>query len=107
LVLISRPMSEYVDAFLIASAMSLLAGLSMGAWMGFTNYTIDVVDEVERPVYFVLTSVITLPLALLPFLSGLSANAWGFTHLFVISLCAAVLSFAISFGLKPNKKEPE
>lgn len=103
LVLISLPLSTLVDAFYLTAVMSFLTGLSMGAWMGFVNYTIDVVDENERPIYFVLTSLITLPLTLLPFLSGLSANAWGFTHLFAISLSAAALAFAISFKLAVRK----
>ena len=99
LVLTSLPLSSLVDAFYLAVMMSFLAGLSMGSWMGFVNYTIDVVDDNERPIYFVLTSVITLPLTLLPFLSGLSASAWGFTHLFIISLSAAAIAFIISLKL--------
>lgn len=100
LVLISLPLSNIFDAFYLAATMSFLAGLSMGAWMGFVNYTIEVVDDNERPIYFVLTSVITLPLALLPFLSGLSASAWGFTHLFIISLSASVIAFVLSLQLR-------
>jgi len=103
LVLISLPLSNIFDAFYLAATMSFLAGLSMGAWMGFVNYTIEVVDDNERPIYFVLTSVITLPLALLPFLSGLSANAWGFTHLFIVSLSAAVIAFILSLKLETVK----
>lgn len=99
LVLTSLPLSSLIDAFYLAVMMSFLAGLSMGSWMGFVNYTIDVVDDNERPIYFVLTSVITLPLTLLPFLSGLSASAWGFTHLFIISLSAAAIAFIISLKL--------
>lgn len=106
LVLISSPLSNYVDPFWLAAAMSLLTGLSMGAWMGFVNYTIDVTEEAERPIYFVLTSVITLPLTLLPFFSGLLADAWGFIPLFLISMGAAILAFIIALGLKPPFQPP-
>lgn len=99
-VLSSQSLAAIIDPFYLAATMSVMAGISMGAWMGFSNYTIDVVEESERPIYFVLTSVVTLPLAFLPFISGLSVNAWGFSHLFVISLCAAALSFLLSLKLK-------
>jgi len=103
LVLVSLPLSHLINAFYLSIIMSFLTGLCMGSWLGFVNYTIDVVEENERPIYFVLTSVVTLPLTFLPFVSGLSANVWGFTHLFLVSLSAASLAFTISLKLTAKK----
>lgn len=102
LVLLSLPLSNFISPFYLASTMSLLAGIGMGSWLGFVNYTIDITEENERPIYFVLTSVITLPLTILPFFSGLIANAWGFTPLFLTSSTAAAIGFFLSLKLKSN-----
>lgn len=89
-------------------SMTLLTGINMGSWMGFLNYTIDIVNEEERPIYLVLGNVITFPLTFLPYLAGFIADLWGFLPLFFISLLAASAGIVLSMRLKtPQIFSPE
>ena len=82
-------------------AMAILTGMAMGSWMGFVNYTMDVVGEEERPVYFVLTSVITFPFTFVPYLAGITADHWGFVPLFAAAGIFALVNTVLAAGLKP------
>ncbi len=84
-------------------SMCLLTGISMGSWMGFINYTIEIVDDEERPVYFVLTSIITFPFVFVPYFAGLIADFWGFIPLFAIVGVFGMINAALSMGLKPSE----
>ncbi|MGI6704755.1 MAG: MFS transporter [Clostridia bacterium] len=79
--------------------MTLLTGINMGSWMGFLNYTIDIVKEEERPIYLVLGNLTTFPLTFLPYLAGSIADRWGFLPLFLISLLAAAAGTVLSMRL--------
>ena len=68
--------------------------------MGYTNYTIDVVDEENRPAYFVLTSLITFPTTFLSYLAGVMADTLGFIPLFIISLGTSVIATGLALTLE-------
>lgn len=74
---------------LIVAAV-ILSGMNMIGWIGFINYTIDVVEESSRTVYIVMSNMLTLPLALLPYLTGFFAQRAGFAPLFLVSALAAM-----------------
>lgn len=75
-------------------------GLNMGSWLGFMNYTMDVVNEEERTIYLLLNSLITFPLTLLSYFAGILADQWGFIPLFAISGTSAIIAIYLSRRLK-------
>lgn len=67
----------------------LINGVNMAAWIGFVNYTIDIVPAEERTVYMLISNLMTFPFAFLAFLAGIIAQAFGYAPIFVISAIAA------------------
>ena len=78
----------------------LANGTNMGSWVGTFNYLIDIIDEQERTIYLLLSSVITFPLTGLAFLAGILADQTGFVPLFIISIVTACLGIYLARGLK-------
>ncbi len=78
----------------------LVNGISMGSWMGVANYTIDIVDEKDRPEYLLLNSLITFPLTILAFIAGIVADKVGFIPLFLISSSTAGIGIFLARKLK-------
>ena len=78
----------------------LANGINMGNWVGFINYTIDIVDEEERTIYLLINNLITFPFAFLPFLAGVIAQTFGYLPIFIISGLAASASLYLSRLLK-------
>ncbi|NLX70544.1 MAG: MFS transporter [Clostridiales bacterium] len=104
--LISLGIHRTVSPLVVLVPMCLLAGINKGSWMGYTNYTIDVVDEENRPAYFVLTSLITFPTTFLAYLVGVMADAFGFVPLFIIHLSTAIIATGLALTLKsPNDSD--
>jgi len=98
--LISIGLYGIIPPMLLLVPMCVLAGINKGAWMGYTNYTIDVVDEENRPAYFVLTSLITFPTTFLSYLAGVMADTLGFIPLFIISLGTSVIATGLALTLE-------
>lgn len=92
--------TNILSPFLFLWPMALLTGINKGAWLGFANYNIDILDEAERPNYLVLNSVISFPLTFLSYFAGLAVELWGFTPLFVFTIFAAIFSILLSLRLK-------
>lgn len=103
LALTSLGLNKFLSPLFILVPICILGGINKGAWMGYTNYTIDITDEEDRPAYFVLTSLITFPATFLPYLAGAIADTWGFVPLFIISMIAAVFSTYFALTLKNTK----
>ena len=94
-----------LSSMLLLGFITLLSGFSIGgSWLGFTNYTIDIIPETERPTYFVLTSIITFPFTLASYLAGVIIDVWGFAVLFIICICAAVINLPLCARLKSPKQ---
>lgn len=100
LALISLWLNRFIPPLFFLALMCLLGGTNKGAWIGYTNYTIDVTDEESRPVYFVLTSLMTFPTTFLPYAAGLLADTRGFIPLFIISMLAAFIAINLALTLK-------
>ncbi|MCM8900963.1 MFS transporter [Caldicoprobacter algeriensis] len=106
LALISLGLHKFIPPLFFLVPMCVLGGINKGAWMGYTNYTIDITDEENRPVYFVLTSLITFPTTFLPYIAGIIADAWGFIPLFIIGMAAASIAINLALALKtPHRIE--
>lgn len=86
-------------AFFLAAAAVVLTGINMTGWLGFTNYTIDVVDDESRPHCLLLANILAFPFSFLPFFAGNLAQRLGFLPLFTLSAAAALTIFAFSFTL--------
>ena len=82
----------------------LANGTNMGSWVGTFNYLIDIIDEEERTIYLLLSSVITFPLTGLAFLAGILADQTGFVPLFIISIVTACLGIFLARGLKSRRQ---
>jgi MFS family permease len=98
--LVSLGIYRIASPMLVLVPMCILAGINKGAWMGYTNYTIDVVDEENRPSYFVLTSLITFPTTFLPYLAGIMADTFGFVPLFIINIITSIAATGLALTLK-------
>lgn len=48
-----------------------IGGTLSGMWMGFTNYLLELVDDVDRPTYIGMMNTLTAPFTFLPVLGGL------------------------------------
>jgi MFS family permease len=100
LVILSHTFSSLSTPYTLLWGMCLLTGISVAAWIGYLNYTIDIADAGTRSTYLVMSSIITLPLAFLSFLSGLIADRIGLLPLFYIGAAASCIALLISFRLK-------
>ena len=80
----------------------LINGINMGSWLGFLNYTIDIVDEDERTIYLLISNLITFPFVFLPFLAGVIAEYFSYLPIFIISGLAALAAIAVSRLLKQS-----
>lgn len=80
----------------------IINGINMGSWLGFLNYTIDIVDEDERTIYLLISNLITFPFAFLAFLAGIIAQAFGYLPIFIISGLAAAAAIYQSSLLKSS-----
>lgn len=85
----------------------LANGMNMGSWVGFLNYTIDIVSEEDRTVYLLLSNLITFPLTILAFLAGIIADIAGFVPLFCISILSASTAVFLSRRLKSRRQLSE
>ncbi len=96
------------QAWYLLWPLILVNGMYMGSWVGFLNYTIDIVEEEERTVYLLLSNLITFPLSILSFLAGIFADWIGFLPLFGVSGLAALAGIFLSRRLQsPCDLPPE
>ena len=87
--------------------MVLINGVSMGSWIGFMNYAIDIVDEADRTVYLLLLNLITFPFTFLAFLAGLIAQYFGYLPIFVISALSSLIAIYFAAQLKFPANNPD
>ena len=92
--------SNITSAMLFLIIMVFIAGILLGNWLGFINYLLDIVTDIERPSYIALTSTILFPLTLLPFAGGIIADAFGFSTVFIIVAIFLSSALIMSFKLK-------
>lgn len=85
----------------------LINGINMAAWIGFVNYTIDIVHAEERTVYMLIGNLMTFPFVFLAFLAGIIAQAFGYAPIFVISALAAGMAVIRATRLKAPPLQPE
>ena len=85
----------------------LVNGINMAAWIGFVNYTIDIVHAEERTVYMLISNLMTFPFAFLPFFAGIVAQSFGYAPIFAISAIAASMAVIRATRLKAPESQAE
>lgn len=90
-----------ISLFVMLSLIQILIGHIANNWMGFSNYTLQVVSAEDRPKYLVFTGLVRLPLTIFPLMGGLIADKWGFWPLAVITVIAGL------FGIYNSHRMPK
>ena len=57
-----------------------------GMWMGFTNYLLELVEDVDRPTYVGMMNTLTAPFTFLPILGGVLIQVLSYEVLFGVTL---------------------
>ena len=73
----------------LSITMALISMNAVG-YIGFTQHMITLVDEQTRPQYFVLSSLVTAPFALGPYLAGIIVEHFGYLPVYIIMLAAGI-----------------
>lgn len=82
-------------------------GCTMASWIGFINYTIEIVKEEDRTVYLLLSNLITFPFSFLYLVAGIMAQYLGYLSIFIISALAAMTALLVSRKLPQIKFHKE
>jgi MFS family permease len=94
----STPVLALLSSLLISGGLGNLAifpylllfasigGTLSGMWMGFTNYLLELVDDVSRPTYIGMMNTLTAPFTFLPILGGLLIQTLSHETLFLCTL---------------------
>ncbi|HSL93952.1 MAG TPA: MFS transporter [Bacillota bacterium] len=82
-----------------------IGGTLSGMWMGFTNYLLELVDDVDRPTYIGMMNTLTAPFTFLPVLGGLIIQRVSHEALFICTL-AFVLAGSIMAYTLPEPRTP-
>lgn len=89
----------------LAVIMTMAAGLSAAAWIGFMNGIIDVTSGADRPVFMLMNSLITLPLAAVGLLGGQIIAHFGYVVFLGICCVFALLAILMGFRFYKNRKD--
>lgn len=65
---------------------STIGGSLNGMWMGFTNYLLELVEDVDRPTYVGMMNTLTAPFTFLPVLGGVLIQVLSYEVLFAATL---------------------
>lgn len=70
-----------------------------GMWMGFTNYLLELVEDVDRPTYVGMMNTLTAPFTFLPILGGVLIQVLSYELLFGVTLGVLVLGNIVASTL--------
>jgi MFS family permease len=88
-----------VTFFLIGMALN-------GAWIGPTNFVLEIVGEKERPAYVALMNTMGAPLVLLPILGGWVVRVTSYeTVLVIAAACTAISVVATAWLREPRETQ--
>lgn len=76
-----------------------IGGTLSGMWMGFTNYLLELVDDVDRPTYIGMMNTLTAPFTFLPLLGGLLIQSLSHEVLFATTLVFLLAGNLFAFAL--------
>ncbi|MGI6704699.1 MAG: MFS transporter [Clostridia bacterium] len=90
----------------ILSGISLAAGACQMAFLYNRNYLIDITDEENRAVYFVMNSTLLFPFSFISVICGAVADAFGFRPVFILGALATLVCLVVSKGLLSTDQLP-
>ncbi len=90
----------------ILSVISVAAGACQMAFLYNRNYLIDITDEENRAVYFVMNSTLLFPFSFISVVCGAVADAFGFRPVFIVGALATLVCLVVSKGLLSTDKLP-
>ena len=70
-----------------------------GMWMGFTNYLLELVEDVDRPTYVGMMNTLTAPFTFLPILGGVLIQVLSYEVLFGATLGVLLLGNIVASTL--------
>ncbi|MDP3486856.1 MAG: hypothetical protein Q8S19_02845, partial [Bacillota bacterium] len=76
-----------------------------GMWMGFTNYLLELVEDVDRPTYIGMMNTLTAPFTFLPILGGVFIQILSYEVLFGVTLGFLLLGNIVASTL-PEPRQP-
>lgn len=76
-----------------------------GAWIGFTNYLLELVPATRRPSYLGLLNTLAGPASLLPAAGGLVVDVVGYKVLFGLSALVLVVAGSRSLALREPRQD--
>jgi MFS family permease len=82
----------------------LLGALANGGWIGYTNFTLEVVEEKERPSYIGLLYSVSAPAVLVPVFGGWLVRAAGYLPTFVLAALFGALSLIATVWLREPRE---
>lgn len=85
---------------LFATIGSTLSGM----WMGFTNYLLELVEDVDRPTYVGMMNTLTAPFTFLPVLGGVLIQVLSYEVLFAATLAVIILGNMLASTLPEPRK---
>lgn len=88
----------------VIGTMVFANGINMNGWIGFINYTIDIVSEADRTVYLLLNNIVIFPFSFLAFFAGITAQYIGYMPVFLVSTLAAAT--AVFYAKKLQQVSP-
>jgi|GEM_PF-4826064 len=88
-----------VSGVAVALLLFVLVGISGGAWLGQTNYVMNVAPQQERPYYIATTNLNSVVISLLPMVGGLVSRVAPYTTVFVIVLACQVVGLLVALSL--------
>ena len=76
-------------AFVLVFVIQIFMGHIANDWVGFSNYTLLLIDEEERPEYLVFHALLKLPFSFISMLAGVVSAAFGYWPLAVVTFMTA------------------
>lgn len=92
------------------SIAMILISVNNSAYIGYTQHMISLVDEQKRPMYYVMTALITAPLALGHSIAAMVAERFGYLPIYLVMLAAGIAGASlvyVKFIRKPKITSPD
>jgi len=78
----------------------LLGAMANGSWIGYTNFTLEIVEEKDRPSYIGLMYSVSAPAVLVPVVGGWLVRATSYEATFALAALFGALSIIATLWLR-------
>lgn len=77
-------------AFILVLLIQVMMGHISNDWVGYSNYTLTIINDEERPEYLVFHSLLKLPFSFVSMIAGAVSAAFGYWPLAIITLIMGI-----------------